>query len=42
MNGGKKIDVQWYVEEDDEFMQEAGETFSEMVDIPLNMVTGSL
>lgn len=42
IDSGKKIDVQWHVDEEDEFMQEAGETFSEMVDIPLNMVTGSL
>lgn len=30
--GGKKINIAWYYEEDDEDMQEAGEEYSEIVE----------
>lgn len=39
---GKKIEIEWYVEEDDEFMADAGETFSEMIEVPFKVVTGTL
>jgi hypothetical protein len=42
LDAGKSFDVFWYVEEEDEFMSEAAETFTEMVGIPLKLVTGSL
>ena len=37
MNEGHEIVVQWYYQEDDEDMQEAGEEYSEIVDIPFEM-----
>lgn len=37
MNEGHEITVQWYYQEDDEDMQEAGEEYSEIVDIPFEM-----
>jgi hypothetical protein len=36
-NNGKEVVVQWYYQEDDEDMQEAGEEYSEIVDIPFEM-----
>ncbi|MFP4289035.1 MAG: DUF1987 domain-containing protein [Bacteroidota bacterium] len=37
MNDGHEIVVQWYFQEDDEDMEEAGEEYSEIVDIPFEM-----
>ncbi len=37
MNDGNEIVVQWYFQEDDEDMEEAGEEYSEIVDIPFEM-----
>jgi hypothetical protein len=37
LNKGKEVVVQWYYQEDDEDMQEAGEEYSELVDIPFEM-----
>ncbi|MFO8066829.1 MAG: DUF1987 domain-containing protein [Bacteroidales bacterium] len=37
MNEGHEIVIQWYYQEDDEDMQEAGEEYSEIVDIPFEM-----
>ena len=42
IDAGKRIAVNWYVEEDDEFMAEAAETFTEMVGIELNIINGKL
>ncbi len=36
-NSGNEVVVQWYFQEDDEDMQEAGEEYSEIVDIPFEM-----
>jgi len=36
-NDGKEVVVQWYFQEDDEDMQEAGEEYSEIVDVPFEM-----
>lgn len=36
-NDGNEIVVQWYYQEDDEDMEEAGEEYSEIVDIPFEM-----
>lgn len=36
-NAGNEIAVQWYFQEDDEDMEEAGEEYSEIVDIPFEM-----
>ncbi|MFW5792915.1 MAG: DUF1987 domain-containing protein [Bacteroidota bacterium] len=37
LNEGHEIIIQWYYQEDDEDMQEAGEEYSEIVDIPFEM-----
>ncbi len=37
LNNGNEVVVQWYYQEDDEDMQEAGEEYSEIVDIPFEM-----
>jgi hypothetical protein len=37
MNNGHEVVVQWYYQEDDEDMQEAGDEYSEIVDIPFEM-----
>ncbi|MFN3556752.1 MAG: DUF1987 domain-containing protein [Bacteroidales bacterium] len=37
LNEGNEVVVQWYFQEDDEDMQEAGEEYSEIVDIPFEM-----
>jgi hypothetical protein len=37
MNEGHEIIIHWYYQEDDEDMQEAGEEYSEIVDIPFEM-----
>ncbi len=36
-NKGKTIEVNWYYEEDDEDMQESGEDFKEIINLPINM-----
>ncbi|MDP4267329.1 MAG: DUF1987 domain-containing protein [Bacteroidota bacterium] len=36
---GKKVTVQWYYSEDDEDMLEAGEEYSELVDLKFEMKT---
>ncbi len=37
-NAGKPITIEWHHEEDDEDMQEAGEEYSEIVEIPFKFV----
>ncbi len=37
LNSGHEVVVQWYFQEDDEDMEEAGEEYSEIVDIPFEM-----
>lgn len=37
LNDGNEVVVQWYFQEDDEDMEEAGEEYSEIVDIPFEM-----
>ncbi|MBS4014097.1 MAG: DUF1987 domain-containing protein [Bacteroidetes bacterium] len=37
MKEGHEILIHWYYQEDDEDMQEAGEEYSEIVDIPFEM-----
>ena len=39
---GKEFEVDWYIEDDDDFMTDAAETFSEMVGIKLNLRKGPL
>lgn len=36
-NKGKDVIVTWYYSEDDEDMQEAGEEFSELVEVPFDL-----
>lgn len=38
MDQGMELECIWYVEDQDEFMLDAGETFIEMVDLPLQIV----
>ena len=35
---GKSWTIDWVVTEDDEFMEEAGESFQSLIDVPLNIV----
>lgn len=37
---GREFEVDWYIEDDDDFMTDAAETFSEMVGIKLNLRRG--
>ncbi len=37
LNNGSEVVIQWYFQEDDEDMEEAGEEYSEIVDIPFEM-----
>ncbi len=37
LNEGHEVLIQWYFQEDDEDMEEAGEEYSEIVDIPFEM-----
>ncbi len=39
LENGKSFIIEWCVEEDDEFMTEAAETFSEMLGVPLTVIT---
>ncbi|MBP6312034.1 MAG: DUF1987 domain-containing protein [Flavobacteriales bacterium] len=39
---GKKFEVDWYIEDDDDFMTDAAETFTEMVGIKLNLRKGPI
>lgn len=39
---GKELRLRWYAEENDEFMTEAAETFTEMVGLELELVIGKL
>ena len=39
-NDGKKVSVEWHYDEDDEDMQEAGEEYSEIVEIPFKFIEG--
>ena len=38
-DAGKQVTVQWYFHDDDEDMQEAGEEFSELVEVPFEYKT---
>lgn len=42
LDAGREIIVNWHVEEHDEFMLEAAETFEEMVGIQLNITAGPI
>jgi SiaC family regulatory phosphoprotein len=35
---GEKVRINWFYEEDDEDMQESGEDFKEIIDIPITML----
>lgn len=35
---GNEVKIKWYYQEDDEDMEEAGEEFGEMVDIPIELI----
>jgi len=37
---GKAFEVNWYVEDEDEFMIEAGETYQELLGMKINLITG--
>ena len=37
-NDGKKVSVEWHYEEDDEDMQEAGEEYADIVEVPFTFV----
>ncbi len=39
---GKELRLRWFAEENDEFMTEAAETFTEMVGLELELVIGKL
>ena len=38
MEEGKKVSVKWYFPEDDEDMEEAGEEYADIVDIPFEQI----
>ena len=42
IDGGKRFQLTWYVEEDDDFMTEAGETYSEMIGMNINVAPGHI
>ncbi|MBL7964408.1 MAG: DUF1987 domain-containing protein [Flavobacteriales bacterium] len=42
MAKGKRFSVTWYVEEDDDFMQEAGETYQEMLGMKISIIPGHI
>jgi hypothetical protein len=42
MDQGKRFEVIWHMEEEDDFMSDAAETFSEMTGIPFTLKTGLL
>lgn len=42
ITNGKAFEVVWYIEEDDDFMTEAAETFQEMVGLPLTLKFGMI
>lgn len=37
-NKGKKVSVRWYYDEDDEDMLEAGEDYSDLLDLPFMFI----
>lgn len=37
-NNGSKIEINWYFEENDEDMQEAGEDYNAIIKIPFNII----
>jgi len=39
-NDGKEVSVEWHYGEDDEDMKEAGEEYSEIVEVPFKFVEG--
>jgi hypothetical protein len=39
VNDGKDVKVKWYYEEDDEDMEEAGEEYSEIVEVPFEFIS---
>jgi len=39
---GKRFSLAWYVEQDDEFMTEAGQTYSEMIGMDISIVQGHI
>jgi hypothetical protein len=39
VNDGKDIKVKWYYDEDDEDMEEAGEEYSEIVEVPFEFIS---
>jgi len=39
VNDGKDVKVKWYYDEDDEDMEEAGEEYSEIVEVPFEFIS---
>jgi len=37
-SGGNNVTINWYYEEDDEDMLEMGESYKELVDLPINFI----
>lgn len=37
-NGNTEVKINWYFEEDDEDMEEAGEDYQAIIDLPFNMI----
>ncbi len=37
-NGDTEVKINWYFEEDDEDMEEAGEDYQAIIDLPFNMI----
>jgi hypothetical protein len=37
MQGGNSVRINWFYEEDDEDMEESGEDFQEIIDVPITM-----
>ncbi len=38
MTNGKTWSIEWVVTEDDEFMEEAGESFQSLIDVPISII----
>lgn len=36
---GKPVNVKWYYQEDDEDMEEAGESYSELIEMPIEIIS---
>jgi hypothetical protein len=38
-DGGNKVVIDWYYQEDDEDMQDAGEDYADIVEVPFNFIS---